>query len=58
MKRSLLAVLPVAVIPLAGCPSGGESAPPDAPSNPAVLWLALDGSELEVRLVAEEPRPF
>ena len=55
MKRtwSLLAVLP-----LAACPSGGGSVPPDAPSNPAVLWLALDGSELEVRLVAEEPRPF
>jgi hypothetical protein len=32
-----------------GCPSD---------DNPAVLWLALDGSELQVKLVDEEPQPF
>jgi len=36
---------------LAGCPD------PDG-GNPPVLWLALDGRETEVRLVAEEPSPF
>ena len=35
---------------LAGCPSDD--------GNPAVLWLALDGSELQVKLVADEPDPF
>ncbi len=32
----------------------------DAPSgpNPPRLWLALDGSEVQVRLVAVEPPPF
>ena len=36
---------------LAGCPSDGDG-------NPDVLWLGLDGSELQVKLVDEEPRPF
>ncbi len=27
-------------------------------SNAPVLWLALDGSEIEVRLVEEEPDPY
>lgn len=35
---------------LAACPSD--------PSNPSVLYLAPDGSELEVRLQAEEPEPY
>ncbi len=26
--------------------------------NPAVLWLDLDGSEIRVRLVEQEPVPF
>ena len=32
----------------------------DAPSNgnPAKLWIALDGSEVQVRLVSVEPPPF
>ncbi|HVV88745.1 MAG TPA: hypothetical protein VHE35_37125 [Kofleriaceae bacterium] len=31
----------------------------DAPDgNPPRLWLALDGSELEVKLVSHEPPPF
>lgn len=32
----------------------------DAPAgpNPARLWLALDGSEVQVRLVPVEPPPF
>lgn len=38
----------IAVLP--GCPSDD--------SNPAVLWLALDGAETRVRLVGEEPRPY
>jgi hypothetical protein len=41
----------VAVLALTGCPS-------DGPQNPPVLWLALDGSETEVRLIAQEPPPF
>lgn len=32
----------------------------DAPSNgnPAKLWLGLDGSEVQVKLVTGEPPPF
>jgi hypothetical protein len=32
----------------------------DAPSNgnPAKLWLGLDGSEVQVKLVTREPPPF
>lgn len=49
MKSSLL--LPGLLLGvLAGCPSDD--------SNPDVLWLALDGSELQVKLVEREPRPF
>ncbi len=44
MKRLALVVL------LAGCPSD--------PGNPDTLWLALDGSEVKVRLIDHEPTPF
>ncbi len=46
-----LALAAVAVTALAACPDSG-------PSNPAVLWLDLDGSEIKVRLVEREPVPF
>ncbi|MBS1118030.1 MAG: hypothetical protein H6Q90_258 [Deltaproteobacteria bacterium] len=36
---------------LAGCPS-------DEPGNAATLWLAPDGSEIQVKLVEHEPPPF
>lgn len=39
------------VTALAACPEAG-------PSNPEVLWLDLDGSEIKVRLVEREPIPF
>ena len=42
--------LAVAALALAGCPGGDK--------NPPVLWLALDGSETQVRLVDVEPVPF
>ncbi len=35
---------------VAGCPSD--------PENPETLWLALDGSELKVKLIDHEPTPF
>jgi hypothetical protein len=35
----------------AGCPG------PD-PENPPKLWLYLDGSETEVKLIDREPEPF
>lgn len=35
---------------LAGCPSD--------PGNPETLWLALDGSELQVKLIDHEPIPY
>lgn len=35
---------------LGGCPSD--------PGNPETLWLALDGSELKVKLIDHEPTPF
>jgi len=46
-RRVLLAVASLA---LTGCPSG--------PENPTVLYLAPDGSELRVKLQAEEPEPY
>ncbi len=39
------------VVLLAGCPS-------EDPGNPETLWLALDGSELKVKLIDHEPQPF
>ncbi len=47
MRAPLLAA---AVLLLAACPSD--------PGNPETLWLALDGSELRVKLVDSEPRPY
>ena len=43
-------VLAAAALVLAACPSD--------PGNPETLWLALDGSELRVKLVDAEPRPY
>ena len=48
-RSSLLAL--ISLWGLTGCP-GSES------SNPPVLWLDLDGSEIKVRLVEREPVPF
>lgn len=42
----------LALLSLTAC-SGDDGRP-----NPPTLWLALDGSELQVRLVAVEPPPF
>jgi hypothetical protein len=39
---------------LAAC---SDDAQPDGP-NPDRLWLALDGSEVEVKLSPVEPPPF
>ena len=44
------ALLVAATVMLAGCPSD--------PSNPETLWLALDGSELKVKLIDHEPKPY
>ena len=33
-----------------------DDAPPAR--NPGKLWLALDGSEIQVRLIDIEPQPF
>jgi hypothetical protein len=52
-RAPALAVLTLAVATTTGCPSD----PPAGP-NPPILWLALDGSETEVRLVATEPAEF
>ncbi|HVK85081.1 MAG TPA: hypothetical protein VM513_13285 [Kofleriaceae bacterium] len=46
--RSLAAL---ALLGLAACPA-------DDAANPERLWLALDGSELQVRLIDYEPPPF
>jgi hypothetical protein len=41
----------IATLGLGGCPSSdGKNAP--------VLYLAPDGSEIKVKLVESEPRPF
>lgn len=46
-------IVPVlALLSLTACPDDDDG------GNPAKLWLALDGSELQVRLVSVEPPPF
>ena len=47
--KSSLALLGL-LVSVTGCPSDD--------GNPAVLWLALDGGETQVKLVDEEPRPY
>ncbi len=49
-SAAALAVL-VALAFAAGCSTEGNA-------NPEVLWLDLDGSEIKVRLVEQEPIPF
>ena len=55
MSRRLLSSAPALLAVLAACP--GDDGPPDN-LNPPVLWLALDGSETEVKLAGSEPEPF
>lgn len=50
MSRPTLAV---ALVVLAAC---SDDAPTER--NPSKVWLALDGSETQVRLVTTEPPPF
>jgi hypothetical protein len=50
MRTAPLALLTVLLA--SGCPGDDE------PKNPDVLWLALDGSETQVHLLATEPMPF
>ena len=47
--RALVSLVALGAL-LAGCPSD--------PGNPETLWLALDGSELKVKLIDHEPLPF
>lgn len=53
MNRPAMLLCSLGALALAACPS---EEPPDP--NPSRLWLALDGSELQVRLVPVEPPPF
>lgn len=55
MNARQLVFAACAVAGLAGCP-GDDEPPPNG--NPPRLWLALDGSEIQVRLVSVEPPPF
>jgi hypothetical protein len=51
-------VLPLVFL-LAACPGNPDNLDMAASEqNPPEVWLALDGSELKVRLVPEEPPPF
>jgi hypothetical protein len=49
-RRALPAAALLGLALTAGCPS-------DAP-NPPRLWLYLDGSETNVKLIPYEPEPF
>jgi hypothetical protein len=50
MKRVLLASSVLGPFVLGGCPG------PD--KNPAVLWLAPNGSEVVIQLVDKQPAPW
>jgi hypothetical protein len=54
MNRLFALASLAASISLSGACS--DDAPPDG--NPDRLWLALDGSEVEVKLSPVEPPPF
>jgi hypothetical protein len=51
--RPLAAAAVLAGVVAAGC--GGD---PDPGANPPRLWLALNGSEVDVRLATTEPPPY
>ena len=51
MNRSLAPL--IALFGIAACSDDTV-----APFNPDKLWLALDGSEVQVRLIGSEPAPF
>lgn len=54
VAAGLVGVAAAAAAVLSGC-SGGDGG---AAGNPSRLWLAPDGSELEVKLQDHEPPPF
>jgi hypothetical protein len=49
-------ILPIAAMALlsAACSDAGNP----TTKNPTRLWLALDGSEVQVKLVSVEPAPY
>jgi hypothetical protein len=49
---SILSTLSIAAFACGGGDDGG------ATTNPKTLWLAPDGSELEVKLIGAEPPPY
>lgn len=53
MKSSTCAASLLALAALAGCSDDSQTR-----HNPDKLWLALDGTEVQVRLVGVEPQPF
>jgi hypothetical protein len=53
MRASLAALGLIAVTAVTGCPDDGNGN-----GNPRTLWLAPDGLEIYVKLVAEQPPPF
>jgi hypothetical protein len=52
MKRT------VALMGLIGVIGAVSGCGPNVTGNPPQLWLALNGSEVNVRLVPVEPNPF
>ena len=49
---------PITLLGLAALGTGCSSDPATESANPSQLWLALDGSELKVRLIDHEPKPY
>jgi hypothetical protein len=45
----------IGLFALAAC---SDDSPDPSNLNPPKLWLALDGSETQVKLIDVEPRPF
>lgn len=53
MKAMTITPLLLGLLVSCGGDDGGSSG-----SNPSTLWLGLDGSEIKVKLVEQEPRPY
>ncbi|HET9620028.1 MAG TPA: hypothetical protein VFP84_01585 [Kofleriaceae bacterium] len=58
MIKTQLSSLTISCLSIAALAACGGDDGGGATTNPKTLWLAPDGSELEVKLVGSEPPPY